>query len=224
MRRQKTDSTAWGGSFASACDSQHGTRGGDSTSAGGRPGGGAARAGAVRPGPVRTPAPHDGPGGPASFGGTVRAPVRSSSGFFRVRWSTGGTWARRCPEPDLNRYAPEGQRGLSSPCLHSTIRAGHGSASSGSRLSGRAPATIGTRGRYCLILWASEGASDLSTGCSGPPARASAPRRRCQGLTEYRRPREPARPLTTRQKALSGRKMTLRKCRLQLNFPPHKGS
>ena len=32
-------------------------------------------------------------------------------------------WAVKCPEPDLNRYAPEGQRGLSSPCLLSTIRA-----------------------------------------------------------------------------------------------------
>lgn len=31
--------------------------------------------------------------------------------------------AKWCPEPDSNRYAPEGQRGLSSPCLHSTIRA-----------------------------------------------------------------------------------------------------
>ena len=34
-------------------------------------------------------------------------------------------WPLMCPEPDLNRHALEGQRGLSSPCLHSTIRARH---------------------------------------------------------------------------------------------------
>ncbi len=28
-----------------------------------------------------------------------------------------------CPEPDSNRHGPQGQRGLSSSCLHSTIRA-----------------------------------------------------------------------------------------------------
>ncbi|MEV7514035.1 GrpB family protein [Streptomyces diastaticus] len=39
-----------------------------------------------------------------------------------------GAEGPKCPEPDLNRYAREGQRGLSSPCLHSTIRASWGAA------------------------------------------------------------------------------------------------
>lgn len=57
-------------------------------------------------------------------------PLRSqghSKGWRQGRMLAGQRGRRgRCPEPDLNRYAREGQRGLSSPCLHSTIRAGHG--------------------------------------------------------------------------------------------------
>lgn len=45
-----------------------------------------------------------------------RRPVVTPGQHASTRW---------CPEPDSNRYAREGQRGLSSPCLHSTIRAGH---------------------------------------------------------------------------------------------------
>lgn len=67
-------------------------------------------------------------------------------GWGDVRVWGGMCWFdRRCPEPDLNRYAREGQRGLSSPCLHSTIRAGHGLRAEVPSLSGRFPRTVEER-------------------------------------------------------------------------------
>ncbi len=48
--------------------------------------------------------------------GRLRGPPPGVRRALRGRWE--------CPEPDSNRHAPEGQRGLSSPCLRSTIRAG----------------------------------------------------------------------------------------------------
>lgn len=56
-----------------------------------------------------------------------------------------GRYPRLCPEPDLNRYAREGQRGLSSPCLHSTIRAGQGLRIEVPSLSGPIPRTADER-------------------------------------------------------------------------------
>ncbi len=68
---------------------------------------------------------------PSAQGGSFHAWRAHARAPWALRWSSGRPSAHaecrstiwRCPEPDLNRYAREGQRGLSSPCLHSTIRA-----------------------------------------------------------------------------------------------------
>lgn len=82
--------------------------------------------------------------------------TRKTAPEGRSRRSCGGE--KKCPEPDSNRYARKGQRGLSSPCLHSTIRAGRG-LRTGSEPIGRCPLNSGRTDRCCLILLTSEGAS-----------------------------------------------------------------
>ncbi len=72
-----------------------------------------------------------------------------------------------CPEPDLNRHGL-GQRGLSSPCLHSTIRAGRSGSRTKSTERCAEPIRItlvssGPSIRCCLILLALEGSSGPRT-------------------------------------------------------------
>lgn len=94
----------------------------------------------------------------------------------------------RCPEPDLNRYAREGQRGLSSPCLHSTIRAGHGLRMERPEPIGRHPSNCGRTVRCCLILLRSEGASAAGRGHPHLPIAFRATMGRVCGMTGFHRP------------------------------------
>ena len=63
------------------------------------------------------------------------------------------------PGTGLEPARPEGQRGLSSPCLHSTIRAWHAAPRKQHEPIGTHPSFSGTMARCCLILLTSEGAS-----------------------------------------------------------------
>jgi hypothetical protein len=74
------------------------------------------------------------------------------------------------PEPDLNRYAREGQRGLSSPCLHSTIRARRRDVALYE--TSRDEAYVSRHSALCcLILWVTDEGSDpvrpVATGAGG---------------------------------------------------------
>ncbi len=92
----------------------------------------------------------------------------------------------RCPEPDLNRYAREGQRGLSSPCLHSTIRAGHGAALRIRAYRG-ASLELWASEPMLSILLTSEGASAPGTGHPHLPIGFRAAQT-AYGMTEFHRP------------------------------------
>lgn len=101
-----------------------------------------------------------------------------------------------CPEPDLNRHGPQGQRGLSSSCLHSTIRApapgtraGHAErAGSYPRVQvepiQRQAPNCGASARCCLILWAPD---DVSVP-RPPHRRAARSTSQAPEMTESRRP------------------------------------
>lgn len=112
-------------------------------------------------------------------------------------------WAGWCPEPDLNRYAREGQRGLSSPCLHSTIRAGHGLRVEAPSLSGCVPRTAEPTERCCLILLTSEGASGHGTGHPHLPVALRAADVRVGGMTEFHRLNKGAPPVLHPPRSLS---------------------
>ncbi len=92
-----------------------------------------------------------------------------------------------CPEPDSNRYAREGQRGLSSPCLRSTIRAGHELRIERSEPIGTHRPNSARAMRCCLILLMSEDASAPGTGHPHLPIAFRATAARVWGMTEFHR-------------------------------------
>lgn len=109
------------------------------------------------------------------------------------------TYARgKVPGAGLEPARPQqGQRGLSSPCLHSTIRAGRG-------LRVGPPEPIGTPhpncavvGRCCLILLTPEGVSGHGNRHQHMPTASRAGVGRACGMTEFHRPNKGAPPVLT---------------------------
>lgn len=94
----------------------------------------------------------------------------------------------RCPEPDLNRHAPEGQRGLSSPCLHSTIRAWRASPRWYMTLSGDVPRSAEQWRDVVLFYWLFEGPSAQHGRHSHLPGRDVGHQDPQSGMTETRLP------------------------------------
>lgn len=110
------------------------------------------------------------------------------------------TTAAEVPGTGLEPVRPaRGQRGLSSPCLHSTIRAGHGLRRlriDRSEPIGRLTPNSGRATRCCLILLTSEGASAHGTGHPHLPIAFRATRGAVWGMTEFHRHEGgPPRPL-----------------------------
>lgn len=95
----------------------------------------------------------------------------------------------------MNRYAREGQRGLSSPCLHSTIRARPWAPHRGSEPIGTHPPNSSRAGRCCLILLMSEGASASGRRHPHLPTALRATARGACGMTEFHRPNKGAPPV-----------------------------
>jgi hypothetical protein len=101
----------------------------------------------------------------------------------------------KVPGTGLEPVRPRGQRGLSSPCLHSTIRARPWAPHRGSEPIGTHPPNSSRAGRCCLILLTSEGASASGRRHPHLPTALRATARGACGMTEFHRPNKGAPPV-----------------------------
>ncbi len=132
---------------------------------------------------------------PWPWRGASRPTCRTAQPFGRVCGPSGRSGRVRDGARSRTRTGTpaQGQRGLSSPCLHSTIRAGHGLRFAVPSLSVPLPAS-GRMGRSCLILLAPEGPSDIGTHRQHPPPALRATKAPARGMTEFHRPNRAPHP------------------------------
>lgn len=115
-------------------------------------------------------------------------PSDRDGGAKRNHYLRSPSETRGVPGAGLEPARPVGQRGLSSPCLHSTIRAWRAAPRRTRSLSGAHPSNSGTVARCCLILLTSEGSSGQVGAHLGSPARGCGRPGTPEGMTESHRP------------------------------------
>lgn len=131
-----------------------------------------ARGGSFSPPPGRA-------GGTLPVAGPGGLSARDCGGGYREGCTGHAPCAAWCPEPDSNRHAPEGQRGLSSPCLRSTIRACRAAPRWQLTLSGGVPRSAEQWRDVVLFYRPLEGPSAHTRGLTTRPHRIPADRMPC---------------------------------------------